>query len=129
MWDQALALLDEAERHHRRFFALADAYSAHSQARPTWEPPVDVFENAGSVWIFVALPGAKADQVSVHVEDAALVVRAERALPHAIQAVRVRRLEIPYGLFERRIVLPPGHYQLHEQRVVDGCLELRLSRA
>jgi len=37
MWSQAVELLAEAERLHRRFFRLSAVETA-----PAWEPPIDV---------------------------------------------------------------------------------------
>ena len=42
MWAQACELIDQAERMHRQFFRLA---ARRRGARPSWEPPVDVFED------------------------------------------------------------------------------------
>src|SRR6185312_16497211 len=40
MWARAVALLEEAERRHRRFFELLSSTSSRA---PVWEPPVDMF--------------------------------------------------------------------------------------
>jgi HSP20 family molecular chaperone IbpA len=40
----------------------------------------------------------------------------------------VRRLEIPYGRFERRIPLPPGQLEISAHEFTNGCLVLRLAR-
>ena len=101
MWSHAVELLEQAERMHRQFFRL----TASEQARPTWEPPVDVFEDGDGVVIVVALPGVPADRVEVSYEPGTLVVRGERPLPFSRTCSRVRHLEIPYGSFERRIPL------------------------
>ena len=77
MWTQAVELLEQAERMHRQFFRL----SASERARPTWEPPVDVFEDDDGIVVIVALPGVPADRVEVTYEPGMLVVRAERPLP------------------------------------------------
>ena len=53
MWAEALQLLDQAERAHRDLFQP----SAQRRRTACWEPPVDVFETDGEVWIQVALPG------------------------------------------------------------------------
>jgi HSP20 family protein len=124
MWDEALAALDRAERHQRRFFALTEA----GTRLPAWEPPVDIFETEDGLRIHVALPGVHADQVALYLQATGLVLQTERAPPPALQCVRIHRMEIPYGRFERHITLPPGRYTLQEQRMVDGCLELHLTR-
>jgi HSP20 family molecular chaperone IbpA len=122
MWDDALASLERAERRQRRFFALI---GRHAQ-QPAWEPPVDMFETDSGLRILVALPGIRADQVTLFVDVAGLVLQTERAPSLAPECLRIHRLEIPYGRFERRISLPAGRYTLREQRMADGCLELHL---
>jgi HSP20 family molecular chaperone IbpA len=124
MWDEAVAALELAERRQRRFFALLGTQAV----QPVWEPPADVFETDDEVWIVVAMPGVPAEQVTLRVEDTALAVRTERAPTPSLESARIRRLEIPYGVFERRIELPPGRYTLRERRMVDGCLELHLTK-
>jgi HSP20 family molecular chaperone IbpA len=125
MWTHAIELLDQAERMHRQFFRLA----ASERARPTWEPPVDVFEDENEIVILVALPGVSADRVEVAYEAGALVVRAERPLPFSGSQRAIRHLEIPYGAFERRIPLTHVHLDSGTRELVDGCLILRLSKS
>src|SRR5262245_17963738 len=102
MWAQACELLEQAERMHRQFFQLTT--SPRTQA--AWEPPVDVFEGEHEVIVVVALPGVAEDRVEVGAESDTIVVRAERRIPFDGSGHAVRRLEIPYGYFERRITLP-----------------------
>lgn len=124
MWSEAVIALERAEQRHRHFFALMGA----SSYTPTWEPPVDMFETDDDIWIVVALPGVSADSVVLRVEAAELVIQTMRPTRTGIETMRIRRLEIPYGAFERRIELPPGRYALRDKRMVDGCLELHLTR-
>lgn len=56
------------------------------------------------------------------------MVRAERALPFAGSRLALRQLEIPYGLFERRIALPEGTFEAITRELRHGCLILRLRR-
>ena len=53
MWNEAIELLEQAERMRRQFFRL----SAAERTRPTWEPPVDAFEDEEGVvidnWLLV----------------------------------------------------------------------------
>jgi HSP20 family molecular chaperone IbpA len=124
MWSEAVIALERAEQGRRRFFALVGA----STYAPTWEPPVDIFETDDDILIIVALPGVAPASVMLRVEAAELVIQTARPTRAGIEAMRIRRLEIPYGAFERRIELPPGRYALRDQRMIDGCLELHLTR-
>src|SRR5215469_3368799 len=125
MWRQAIDLLEQAERMHRQFFRL----SASGQSSPTWEPPVDVFEDEDCVVIVLALPGVPADRVEVSYEPGVLVVRAERPLPISGACGAVRHMEIPYGYFERRIALAEAQLEGATRELVDGCLILKLRKA
>jgi len=125
MWAQACALIDQAERMHRQFFRLAAA----APARAVWEPPADVFEDEREVVIVVALPGVPAERIEVTLEAGELVVRAERRLPATGARCAVRRLEIPYGHFERRIALREVRLEGGTRELSDGCLTLRLYKS
>jgi HSP20 family protein len=127
MWERARDLLEQADRIQRSFFAPQRPGSR----RPSWEPPVDVFESpdgSGRVWVVVALPGVEEDSVMVELGQDALRVAGERRLPPSFRSAVVHRLEIPNGRFERQVGLPPGRYEITEQRLVEGCLHLCLTR-
>ncbi|MCC6608805.1 MAG: Hsp20/alpha crystallin family protein [Burkholderiales bacterium] len=126
MWAEALQMLDEADRLQRRFFTEVGARERHA---PSWEPPVDVFSDGDDVWLFFAVPGVSADEMEVLVDEAgALIVRGERRLPLPARSGSIRRLEIPYGRFERRVSLPSGRFELFARQVDHGCLVLGLRR-
>ena len=124
MWAQACDLLDQAERMHRQFFRLA----ASARTQVVWEPPVDMFEDESEIIVVVALPGVAAECVEVTMGAGVLVVRADRRDPLAATPRAVRRLEIPYGYFERRIALPDVRFDAATREFVDGCLILKLSK-
>ncbi len=124
MWDEAVCALEQAERRNRQFCGLAGARAAE----PLWEPPADVFESDSELIVYIALPGVSAESVTVQVAADGLVVSAERPLSAEISRLRVRRLEIPYGRFERRLEFAVGRYALIETRLIDGCLTLRLAK-
>ena len=123
MWSQACELLAEAERLQRQFFRLATVQSV-----PSWEPPIDVFEDEREIAVVVAMPGVPAERVQVAHEGNALVVRGTRPLPFEGGRFRMRQLEIPYGAFERRIELPSGNFEVGRPELVQGCLVLRLRK-
>jgi len=111
-----------AEKLQQRFFQIGAAWA------PGWEPPVDLYETADGLTLCVALPGVAADGLEVSLESGTIVVRGERAFPVEYDRAIIYRLEIPYGRFERRIVLPAGQYQLVDRLLANGCLTLSLSR-
>jgi HSP20 family molecular chaperone IbpA len=125
MWSEACELLDQADRMHRQFFRL----TASARTRAVWEPPVDVFEDEREIVIVVALPGVAEEGVEIALEAGVLVVRAERRIPAAGTRGAVRRLEIPYGYFERRIALANLQLEAGTREFRDGCLILRLRKA
>ena len=124
MWAEACELLDQAERMHRQFFRLA----ASGRTQAVWEPPVDVFEDEREIVVVVALPGVAFERVEITYESGMLVVRANRRVPFAGSPRALRRLEIPYGFFERRIHLPEARLDAGTSEYLDGCLILRLRK-
>lgn len=124
MWDEALQLLERAEGLQRRFFRLQQ----RRHTCPSWEPPVDICELGDDVLVLAALPGVVPAQVEVVLHGAALVIRGERPLPAFYRRGQIRRIEMPYGFFERRIDLSPGRFAIREQAMEAGCLALTLSR-
>src|SRR5208282_1303295 len=124
MWAQACELLEDAERMHRQFFRLA----ASGRSQVVWEPPIDVLEDESEIVVIVALPGVSIERVEITYESGMLVVRANRHIPFVGSRRAVRRLEIPYGYFERRIQLPEVRFDAVMRECVDGCLILKLRK-
>jgi HSP20 family protein len=124
MWAEACALLEEAERKHRHFFDLISAPAS----RPVWEPPADIFADGSNVHVVLALPGARAEDVTVQITPSGLQVDTAVPPPAISAALNVVRMEIPYGRMRRRIELPAGRYVLTERRLDRGCLHLHLTR-
>ena len=121
MWAEACALVERASRLHRQFFRLA--------APATWEPPADVYEDDRDIVIVVALPGVHPERVTIIRDGADLLVRAERRLPMGERRAAIRQLEIPHGLFEKRIALPPLPLATASTEWADGCLNITLRKA
>jgi HSP20 family protein len=124
MWAEACQMLEQAERMHRQYFRL----SAPRGARTTWEPPANVFEDDEHYTIVVALPGVAAECVEVLLDSSSIVVRASCDVPIGVKARAIRRLEIPYGYFERRIQLPALPFEVVQRDLINGCLVLTLRK-
>ena len=123
MLADAVELLHSAERLHQQFFRIGPARGA-----PCWEPPVDMVDNGFQLTLLVALPGVPADRFEVRVEDHTIVVTGERSIGTSVAPGAIVRLEIPYGRFERRIVLPAGRFGLRDMLLENGCLRINLER-
>ncbi|MGQ0544434.1 MAG: Hsp20/alpha crystallin family protein [Betaproteobacteria bacterium] len=119
MWSEALSMLDRAERLQRQFFTHAAA---------AWEPPVDVLETEDGLTLQVALPGVRADSITVGLDPAGVTISALRPFPSCGDTTHVHRIEIPYGRFERHIGLPLGDpyagLELVGRELADGVLTL-----
>ena len=124
MWADACELLAQAERMHQQFFRLASP----AMVPTAWEPPADVLEDERELVVVVAMPGVAADRIEVALERDQLVVRGVRPVPFAHARHAVRQLEIPYGVFERRIALPGARLESGTPQLVNGCVVLRLTK-
>jgi len=124
MWNEAVAMIERAEQLHRRFFE-----PAFSTIEPVcWEPPVDMFESEGELWLITALPGVDAGDLRVSVENDTVRIAGQRRLPALAPGAAIHRLEIPYGQFERRIRLPARRLVLDRSELVNGCLTIHFTK-
>ena len=123
MLAQAVNVLEAADRLGRQFFQIG----LQSQP-PCWEPPIDMIVSEREVGLLIALPGVAPERFEVTLEQQTLVVHGERSFGAGLGVGAVHRMEIPYGHFERRIVLPPGNFRLAEILLEHGCLKLTLER-
>ena len=123
MWAEALALLDQAERVHRGTFRPG-AGQAHRLLGTAGRRARDrgrAVDPGGPAGRYArAAPGRH--------RGPALLVTGERTLPVPRGAGVIRRLEMPYGTFERRIDLPAGRYELVRRELTRGCLTLTLRK-
>lgn len=119
MWTQALGVLARADRLHREVFRPAQL---------GWEPPIDLLETEDALMIVAALPGVRAADVDLVIGGGELAIVGQRQLPAGLRSARVHRMELPHGRFERRVVLPPGAYELSGRDLVDGCLIVTLRK-
>jgi HSP20 family protein len=78
-------------------------------AGPTaWTPNTDVYETADCLVVKMELAGIDRDDLEITLHDRLLLVRGCRKDPcrHRQHRCSFRQMEIDYGHFERRIVIP-----------------------
>ncbi len=123
MWSEACELLNKADQLHRQFFRP----TVVNVRRPTWEPPADIYETCYELIITLAIPGVGPDDLNIMLENDQLIINGQRHLPISAEW-HIRRLEIPYGQFERRIQLPTEHFEIGAHELVYGCLLISLKK-
>lgn len=124
MWAEACDMIARADRLHRQFFKPAVIQVNH----PFWEPPVDVYETAGEFKIIIALPGVAVEHLQVQLDGNRLLVAGQRPFPMAGE-VKIHRLEIPYGRFERSLEIPENGVKSLTHEFTHGCLLITLTKA
>jgi HSP20 family protein len=123
MWADACEILKRAEHLQKHFFQIYRSPKSYH----CWEPPVDMFEMGDELRVVALLPGVSRDQVSVEIDGASLTILGENPLP-VRQRAKILRLEIPYGRFEKRLVLPAYGFQVIHFEFAEGYLQISLAQ-
>src|SRR5690349_8207864 len=78
-----------------------------SISQPTaWTPNTDVYENDESLIVRIELAGINKEDLDITLNDRLLLVRGHRPDPCRRGRCSFRQMEIDYGYFERRILIP-----------------------
>jgi HSP20 family protein len=77
-----------------------------TSASGAWSPAVNILENEDGIVISADLPGLKAEDVDVTVDNGVLTIRGERSFEEASEGSTYHRVERWYGSFERSFSIP-----------------------
>ena len=95
-----------------------------------WAPVLDVREDADNFVISAELPGLKRNDISVSLQDGALVISGERTVEKVEEGVEIHRQERFYGKFQRALTLPtPVAADKIKAQYKDGVLTVTLPKA
>lgn len=98
-------------------------------AMAAWLPPVEITETENHVRVRVALPGLKAEDITVEVTGNALLLTGESRRESYQDEKQCHRSEFQYGQFMRRITLPDYvKAEGCQAEFKDGILELTLPK-
>jgi HSP20 family protein len=103
-----------------------------TQVGAGWCPVVDVHETEDALILQAELPGLKADDVSLSVENGVLTISGDKKqeIEEGKEGTEYHLVERRYGHFERRFTLPRS---VDSEKVVadfsDGILRITLSKA
>lgn len=97
------SLQDEVNRLFSSSFSRGD----NELMRGAWSPNVDIFENKDQIVLEAELPGIKADDVDISIENNILTIHGERKFEKKDEGDNFHRVERSYGSFTRSFTLPP----------------------
>ena len=97
-----------------------------AQPRVAWIPRADLFAAPDGVLVRMEIPGVRREDLEVFTVGNELVVRGERR-PPVDDRHRPLAVELPWGHFERRVLLPESSRgDAIDARCHDGILEIRI---
>jgi HSP20 family protein len=89
-------------------------------------PPVDVYEEGGSVVVKAELPGMKKEEIDIHVSGNELTISGKKEKEEKVERKDYRRVERSAGMFSRTVSLPA---EVELEKITasykDGVLEIR----
>jgi HSP20 family protein len=95
----------------------------------TFAPPVDIYEDEGMITVSAHVPGMKAEDVHIDVENNVLTLSGERKLERETKREGYHRIESSYGSFTRSFVLPESaDSEKVEANLSDGVLTVRIPK-
>jgi HSP20 family protein len=106
-----------------------EAPLARENGTPRFSPAVDVFEDKDALVVVAEVPGMKAEDVKVDVENNVLTLSGERKLEKKEERKGFHRYERAYGAFTRSFVLPESvDGDKIEAALADGVLTVRIAK-
>lgn len=94
-----------------------------------WRPQMDVYEAPGEIILVVEIAGAKREDLHVEIGRKTVKISGRRRIRPLSEDARYRLVEIPYGYFERSLVLPaPIDADQVDATYVDGLLQIRMAK-
>ena len=123
--------LRELEQLQRRMDRLFQ--NAFGLERSPWRvgvyPLVNISEDRDHIYVRAELPGVKAEDLEITIQDNSLILRGQRKIPTEEKQVNYHRRERESGFF-RRIVALPARIQPDkvEAATKDGILTIKLAK-
>lgn len=94
-----------------------------------WTPAVNILEREDAIVITADLPGLKAEDVDVTVDNGVLTVKGERTMEEVAEGETYHRVERSYGSFERSFSIPNSvDPKKIEARFVNGEMTVTLPK-
>jgi HSP20 family protein len=94
-------------------------------------PPADLLIDEDGVTVYMDVPGLRAENIQIELENDVLTVSGERPFPYVREngAGPARRVERGFGRFQRSLRVPPGlNPDAIKASISDGVLKLRMPK-
>ena len=132
-WNPTNEAANLSQRMERLFNEMAERglwrTSEERPLRGSWVPAINILERQDSMVITADLPGLKAEDVEVTVDEGTLSIRGERKLEEVSEGESYHRVERLYGVFERTFTLPNSvDVEKIEARFSNGEMTLTLPK-
>jgi HSP20 family protein len=106
--DSPFGLLRRMQQEMNRVFGQSGVTSQGGNSNPVWVPPIEVAYRDGNLVVSAELPGLKDEDITVGIQDDAIVIQGEREFEQEKEENGIHRTELRYGRFYRAIPLPEG---------------------
>jgi HSP20 family protein len=94
-----------------------------------WRPQMDIYESPGEIILVVEIAGAKREDLHVEIGRKTVKMSGRRRVRPLSEDARYRLVEIPYGYFERSLILPaPIDADQVDATYIDGLLQIRMAK-
>ena len=95
-----------------------------------WAPATDLFVTAEQIYLMLEIPGVKKEDLTIMLAPTWVHISGTKQSPETFkQGVNFYKLEIPYGYFQKRVILPfrvePKNLKI---ALNDGILTLEFKR-
>jgi HSP20 family protein len=106
----------------RRWFGAGDLFE---EPLAQWWPSMDIYSKGNDLVIRAEVPGARAEDIDIHLDDDILTISGKRAHEEEVSEENFYRKECAYGSFCRTIPLPKGTKEDDvSAKLKDGVLEV-----
>lgn len=108
---------------------LSDELFQARRSKAVFSPAVDIMETKGGYRLKADLPGFRAEDIEISVENGSLLLSGERKMEVAEEKDGYRHRERTYGRFRRTFTLPKGvDVEAIRANVQDGVLVLDIPK-
>jgi HSP20 family protein len=132
-WDpfqDLLAIQDEMNQLFGRAVGQGPGRSQGQSGERMWAPALDISERKDAYVVTVEVPGIKAEDLDITLEDGLLTIQGERRFTQESTEQQFHRVERRYGSFRRSITLPAQvQAEQIEASFEDGVLQVIVPKA